>query len=240
MHFIKLVKQAGLYVHIRIGPYVCAEWSFPMEGWPPAAPPLETALTSAATGRTMKMGTSAGSPPSPGLRLQRQHQVHDDYLLRWLATGRQSWCEVCGREITISPLYAPNAPARLPVSEFMLGLGNKAMGWAFLLLSLLFAIFVWEFDMPITTLWTWRLALSRNLLKCAACSPSATPPAPFSRMASTGSGSCLRDLGHFRQRNGLVRIAADALAPLALWIVAWKLNFRTYPDCILLFLVLFL
>ncbi|XP_043720215.1 beta-galactosidase-like isoform X2 [Telopea speciosissima] len=26
--FIKLVKAAGLYVHLRIGPYVCAEWNF--------------------------------------------------------------------------------------------------------------------------------------------------------------------------------------------------------------------
>ncbi|XP_062157435.1 beta-galactosidase 1 [Alnus glutinosa] len=26
--FIQLVKQAGLYVHLRIGPYVCAEWNF--------------------------------------------------------------------------------------------------------------------------------------------------------------------------------------------------------------------
>ncbi|XP_074588088.1 uncharacterized protein LOC141843988 [Curcuma longa] len=25
---LKLVKQAGLYVHLRIGPYVCAEWNF--------------------------------------------------------------------------------------------------------------------------------------------------------------------------------------------------------------------
>ncbi|XP_011093727.1 beta-galactosidase [Sesamum indicum] len=26
--FIKLVHQSGLYVHLRIGPYVCAEWNF--------------------------------------------------------------------------------------------------------------------------------------------------------------------------------------------------------------------
>jgi hypothetical protein len=26
--FIKLAQQAGLYVHLRIGPYVCAEWNF--------------------------------------------------------------------------------------------------------------------------------------------------------------------------------------------------------------------
>ncbi|XP_022732674.1 beta-galactosidase-like [Durio zibethinus] len=28
VRFIKLVQQAGLYVHLRIGPYVCAEWNF--------------------------------------------------------------------------------------------------------------------------------------------------------------------------------------------------------------------
>jgi hypothetical protein len=26
--FVKLAQQAGLYVHLRIGPYVCAEWNF--------------------------------------------------------------------------------------------------------------------------------------------------------------------------------------------------------------------
>ncbi|XP_027363204.1 beta-galactosidase-like [Abrus precatorius] len=26
--FVKLVQQAGLYVHLRIGPYICAEWNF--------------------------------------------------------------------------------------------------------------------------------------------------------------------------------------------------------------------
>ncbi|CAA6660917.1 unnamed protein product [Spirodela intermedia] len=28
VRFLKLVKAAGLYVHLRIGPYVCAEWNF--------------------------------------------------------------------------------------------------------------------------------------------------------------------------------------------------------------------
>ncbi|KAH6811906.1 beta-galactosidase 3, partial [Perilla frutescens var. frutescens] len=26
--FVKLVQKAGLYLHLRIGPYVCAEWNF--------------------------------------------------------------------------------------------------------------------------------------------------------------------------------------------------------------------
>ncbi|KAJ0806514.1 putative beta-galactosidase [Helianthus annuus] len=28
VHFVKLVADAGLYVHLRIGPYVCAEWNY--------------------------------------------------------------------------------------------------------------------------------------------------------------------------------------------------------------------
>jgi hypothetical protein len=26
--FVKLVAEAGMYLHLRIGPYVCAEWNF--------------------------------------------------------------------------------------------------------------------------------------------------------------------------------------------------------------------
>lgn len=28
MRFLKTVQKAGLYAHLRIGPYVCAEWNF--------------------------------------------------------------------------------------------------------------------------------------------------------------------------------------------------------------------
>jgi len=26
--FVKLIGSSGLYLHLRIGPYVCAEWNF--------------------------------------------------------------------------------------------------------------------------------------------------------------------------------------------------------------------
>jgi beta-galactosidase GanA len=26
--FVKAIADAGLYVHLRIGPYVCAEWNY--------------------------------------------------------------------------------------------------------------------------------------------------------------------------------------------------------------------
>ncbi|KAJ0088415.1 hypothetical protein Patl1_31893 [Pistacia atlantica] len=28
VNFVKLVAKADLYVHLRIGPYVCAEWNY--------------------------------------------------------------------------------------------------------------------------------------------------------------------------------------------------------------------
>lgn len=28
VRFIKTIQKAGLYAHLRIGPYVCAEWNF--------------------------------------------------------------------------------------------------------------------------------------------------------------------------------------------------------------------
>ena len=31
MRFIKTIQRAGLYAHLRIGPYVCAEWNFGLD-----------------------------------------------------------------------------------------------------------------------------------------------------------------------------------------------------------------
>ncbi|GJN12693.1 hypothetical protein PR202_ga30996 [Eleusine coracana subsp. coracana] len=131
--------------------------------------------------------------------------VHDDCLLRWLATRRTSpsRCEVCKHIISVAPVYAPNAPARLPLPEFMLGLANKLMGWLFLLLSLLFAICVWEFVTPLTTVWVWRLALSRTFAQMRHL---------LSLRFSVFPG--FHDLSSIAP----ARIAADALAPFALWI----------------------
>lgn len=28
VRFLKTVQKAGLYAHLRIGPYICAEWNF--------------------------------------------------------------------------------------------------------------------------------------------------------------------------------------------------------------------
>ena len=31
VRFIETIKRAGLYAHLRIGPYVCAEWNFGLD-----------------------------------------------------------------------------------------------------------------------------------------------------------------------------------------------------------------
>ncbi|XBI84346.1 hypothetical protein VPH35_092679 [Triticum aestivum] len=93
--------------------------------------------------------------------------VHDDCQLRWLAARQQNRCEVCNRDISTRPLYVADAPARLHVSELMAGLPSKLMG---LLLPLFFAVcVVWEFVIPLTTLWTWRLALATTFAHLHPC-----------------------------------------------------------------------
>ncbi|KAL6839491.1 hypothetical protein ACP4OV_030761 [Aristida adscensionis] len=157
--------------------------------------------------------------------------VHDDCLLRWLATRRNSAsraCEVCKRVISVAPVYAPNAPARLPVSEFALALGCKLAGWLVLLLALLFSIYVWEFVMPLTTAWVWRLALSRtwaqvrHLLSLRRALFGAGGfsfrflPSPDTVLACVSiRRAFLRELHHLE---GPARIAARVFAPLALWV----------------------
>jgi hypothetical protein len=70
---------------------------------------------------------------------------------------------VCKREISIKHLYAADAPSRLPVYEFLVGLPDKLM---VLLLPLGFVVFavcvVPEFSTHLTNLWAWRLALARS------------------------------------------------------------------------------
>uniref|UniRef100_A0A0D9X3C4 RING-CH-type domain-containing protein n=1 Tax=Leersia perrieri TaxID=77586 RepID=A0A0D9X3C4_9ORYZ len=150
--------------------------------------------------------------------------VHDDCLLRWLATRRTSHCEVCKRLISTCPLYAADAPARLPLWEFMVGVGNKLMGWLLLLLSLVLAMYIWEFVMPFTTLWIWRLALSRTFarvrhllsIRSAHGLRFTFMPSPDTVLACVSiRRAFLRDIAHFRDLNVVARIAADALAPFA-------------------------
>lgn len=88
--------------------------------------------------------------------------------------------------------------------------------------------------MPFTTLWTWRLALTRSFaqlrhllsVRLSATSILADGVYRFRFMPSVDTilacvslrRTFLRELHNVRQLNGLARVAADAVAPFALWV----------------------
>ena len=64
-----------------------------------------------------------------------------------------------------SPVYAENAPARLPVRELFLGMTLKALNGTRFFVRLLFVICVWLLLIPFVTLWIWKFTFVRSLVE---------------------------------------------------------------------------
>ncbi|KAG0495508.1 hypothetical protein HPP92_000199 [Vanilla planifolia] len=88
--------------------------------------------------------------------------VHQDCLLQWLNHSNARQCEVCKHVFSFSPLYAENAPARLPFREFVIGMAMKACHVLQFFLRLAFVLSVWLLIIPFITFWIWRLAFVRS------------------------------------------------------------------------------
>ncbi|KAM1453520.1 hypothetical protein ACFXTO_003126 [Malus domestica] len=88
--------------------------------------------------------------------------VHQDCLLQWLNHSNARQCEVCKHAFSFSPVYAENAPARLPFQEFVVGMAMKTCHVLQFLLRLSFVLSVWLLIIPFITFWIWRLALVRS------------------------------------------------------------------------------
>ncbi|KAI3997852.1 hypothetical protein MKX01_036322 [Papaver californicum] len=89
--------------------------------------------------------------------------VHQDCLLQWLNHSNARQCEVCKHPFSFSPVYAENAPARLPFQEFVIGMAMKTCHVMQFFLRLAFVLFVWLLIIPFITFWIWRLAFVRSL-----------------------------------------------------------------------------
>ncbi|CAN7015799.1 unnamed protein product [Brassica rapa subsp. trilocularis] len=85
--------------------------------------------------------------------------VHEDCLLQWLSFSKARQCEVCKHSFSFSPLYAENAPTRLPFHEFVVGVAMKACNSRLPRLS--FVLCVWLLTVPLVTFWMWRLSFLR-------------------------------------------------------------------------------
>ncbi|XP_074275538.1 putative E3 ubiquitin ligase SUD1 [Silene latifolia] len=88
--------------------------------------------------------------------------VHQDCLLQWLNHSNARQCEVCKHPFAFSPVYAEDAPSRLPFREFVLGIGKKTCHVLKFFLRLGFVLSVWLLIIPFITFWIWRLAFVRK------------------------------------------------------------------------------
>ncbi|KAF5814057.1 putative transcription factor C2H2 family [Helianthus annuus] len=88
--------------------------------------------------------------------------VHQDCLLQWLNHSNARQCEVCKHPFSFSPVYAENAPARLPFQEFVVGMAMKAYHVLQFFLRLSFVLSVWLLIIPFITFWIWRFSFVRN------------------------------------------------------------------------------
>lgn len=70
--------------------------------------------------------------------------------------------QVCKHPFSFSPVYAENAPARLPFQEFIVGIAMKACHVLQFFLRLSFVLSVWLLIIPFITFWIWRLAFVRS------------------------------------------------------------------------------
>ncbi|KAI3789294.1 hypothetical protein L2E82_02087 [Cichorium intybus] len=88
--------------------------------------------------------------------------VHQDCLLQWLNHSNARQCEVCKHPFSFSPVYAENAPAKLPFQEFVVGMSLKACHVLQFFLRLAFVLSVWLVIIPFITFWIWRFSFVRT------------------------------------------------------------------------------
>lgn len=70
--------------------------------------------------------------------------VHQECLLQWLKYSKKEVCELCSHKFDFRPVYSPNMPQHLPVSDVIKGLllSTKWIYVQFLGIFLLFARFL--------------------------------------------------------------------------------------------------
>nr|XP_043618813.1 probable E3 ubiquitin ligase SUD1 [Erigeron canadensis] len=88
--------------------------------------------------------------------------VHQDCLLQWLNHSNARHCEVCKHPFSFSPVYAENAPSRLPFQEFIIGMAMKAYNVVKFFARLSFVLSVWLLIIPHITFWIWRFSFVRS------------------------------------------------------------------------------
>ena len=102
--------------------------------------------------------------------------VHQDCLVTWLrVSGSDNRCELCHETIQFRHVYAENAPALLPLSEFMALLVPRVRAVLEYTTKVLVAALLWFVLLPLQTAWCLKTCLLINANGLLAIPATADP-----------------------------------------------------------------
>ena len=88
---------------------------------------------------------------------------HQDCLLQWLKHSKKERCELCGHRFEFTPLYADDAPTRLPMRNVVSSLIRRmATEWVPFGGRIVLALILWLFLVPLATSWLYRIWIHRS------------------------------------------------------------------------------
>eukprot|EP01114_Cavostelium_apophysatum_P014850 TRINITY_DN3947_c0_g1_i1.p1 TRINITY_DN3947_c0_g1~~TRINITY_DN3947_c0_g1_i1.p1 ORF type:complete len:971 (+),score=131.83 TRINITY_DN3947_c0_g1_i1:87-2999(+) len=82
--------------------------------------------------------------------------IHQDCLLTWLSHSKIKYCELCKTKYTFTPLYAPDTPTQLPLSDVIIAGIRRSSRSVEVISRLMSVIFVWAVLVPLGTAWIWK------------------------------------------------------------------------------------
>ncbi|XP_072013258.1 LOW QUALITY PROTEIN: E3 ubiquitin-protein ligase MARCHF6-like [Amphiura filiformis] len=90
--------------------------------------------------------------------------IHQECLVQWLKHSKKEYCELCMHRFAFTPIYSPDMPSRLPVTEIARGL-IKNMGTAIKCwLHYSLVTFAWLGIVPITACRIYRCLFQASLV----------------------------------------------------------------------------
>ncbi|GMH33695.1 hypothetical protein BSKO_01529 [Bryopsis sp. KO-2023] len=111
--------------------------------------------------RICRMPSEADSPLFHPCRCSGSIKyVHEPCLMQWLNHSGKAACEVCGHEFSFTPIYAEDAPPRLPLTVLIWGAVKKGLSAAVFLQRALMVWVSWLVILPVTTCFMWRIAFA--------------------------------------------------------------------------------
>ncbi|CAB3989401.1 E3 ubiquitin- ligase MARCH6 isoform X1 [Paramuricea clavata] len=82
--------------------------------------------------------------------------IHQECLVQWLKHSKKEYCELCTHRFTFKPIYAPDMPTRLPVTDFVSGLIRTVLRAVRFWFHYILVAFAWLGVVPLTAYRIYR------------------------------------------------------------------------------------